>query len=119
MNRALDQERARLRKGRALEMLSDYEEAYQGQQAPHVRQSLITESTGVNADPVLKAVREQLESGRIDTKALPADIAVIELRRGAGTQFDAQVVEAFVAAGREQPTPTRNLVVQAQESCSY
>ena len=62
---------------------------------------------------------DAMTSDRPYRKALPADIAVIELRRGAGTQFDAQVVEAFVAAGREQPTPTRNLVVQAQESCSY
>jgi HD-GYP domain-containing protein (c-di-GMP phosphodiesterase class II) len=31
-------------------------------------------------------------------RALPADAARDELRRGAGSQFDARVVEAFLAA---------------------
>jgi len=60
-----------------------------------------------------------MTSDRPYRKALPPDIAVVELRRGEGTQFDAQVVEAFIAAGRERPAPAYHLVPQAQESCSY
>jgi len=62
---------------------------------------------------------DAMTSDRPYRKALPADIAIIELRRGAGTQFDAEVVEAFIAAGHERPEPAYHLVPQAQESCSY
>jgi HD-GYP domain len=61
---------------------------------------------------------DAMTSDRPYRKALPPDIAVIELRRCAGTQFDAQVVDAFMAAGRERPEPADHLVPQAQESCS-
>jgi putative nucleotidyltransferase with HDIG domain len=61
---------------------------------------------------------DAMTSDRPYRKALPPDIAIIELRRCAGTQFDAQVVEAFLAAGRERPEPALHLVPQAQESCS-
>ena len=62
---------------------------------------------------------DAMTSDRPYRRALPPDIAVVELRRGAGAQFDAQVVEAFIAAGRERPAPAYHLVPQAQESCSY
>ena len=62
---------------------------------------------------------DAMTSDRPYRKALPADIALIELRRGAGTQFDAEVVEAFIATGHERPEPAYVVVPQAQESCSY
>jgi putative nucleotidyltransferase with HDIG domain len=62
---------------------------------------------------------DAMTSDRPYRKALPPDIAIIELRRGAGAQFDAEVVDAFMAAGSERSVPTYHLVPQPQESCSF
>ena len=60
---------------------------------------------------------DAMTSDRPYRKALPHEIALAELERGAGKQFDAAVVEAFIAPQRlRAPAP---LTTQAQESCSY
>jgi HD-GYP domain-containing protein (c-di-GMP phosphodiesterase class II) len=60
---------------------------------------------------------DAMTSDRPYRKALPHEIALAELERGAGKQFDPAVVEAFIAPQRlRAPVP---LTTQVQESCSY
>jgi len=60
---------------------------------------------------------DAMTSDRPYRKALPHEIALAELERGAGKQFDPAVVEAFLAPQRRRaPAP---LTTQARESCSY
>jgi hypothetical protein len=77
---AFELEQQRLRAGRAVGLVSAYEQAaseYGRTGGYHLRpgNSLLSATEGPNADPVLQAVRQGLESGRIDTRQLPHDIA--------------------------------------------
>jgi HD-GYP domain-containing protein (c-di-GMP phosphodiesterase class II) len=62
---------------------------------------------------------DAMTSDRPYRQALPAEIALLELRHGSGTQFDPRVVEAFLAADAVQAAPARQLTPQVQESCSF
>jgi hypothetical protein len=75
MQRALELEQGRLRGGRARDLLSAYEVAYQRQEAPKIGRSLLSATEGPDADPVLRELREELKGGRIDPARLPKDIA--------------------------------------------
>jgi putative nucleotidyltransferase with HDIG domain len=62
---------------------------------------------------------DAMTSDRPYRKALPHEVALIELRRGAGTQFDPVVVDAFLAretARRSEPVAVR---IEASQSCSF
>jgi len=62
---------------------------------------------------------DAMTSDRPYRKALPHEVALIELRRGAGTQFDPRVVDAFLVhegAHQAEPAP---VAVEARQSCSY
>jgi HD-GYP domain-containing protein (c-di-GMP phosphodiesterase class II) len=72
---------------------------------------------------------DAMTSDRPYRKALPTEIAMIELERGAGTQFDPRIIEAFVDALRVEqaatvaapvtaPEPARPQAI-AKGSCSY
>lgn len=61
---------------------------------------------------------DAMTSDRPYRKALPHEVAVIELRRSAGQQFDPTVVEAFVSGVKEQ-SGLRAAVARTQEQCSY
>lgn len=61
---------------------------------------------------------DAMTSDRPYRRALPHEVAMIELQRGSGTQFDPTVVEAFLASERahsREPAPVR---VEAVQSCS-
>lgn len=68
---------------------------------------------------------DAMTSDRPYRRALPAEIATIELRRGAGEQFDPQVVDAFLAAQRQEEPARRRFLARmpaqpkTQGSCSY
>jgi len=48
---------------------------------------------------------DAMTSDRPYRAALPHEIALVEIRRGAGTQFDPDVVAAFLATARRHPAP--------------
>ena len=60
---------------------------------------------------------DAMTSDRPYRKALPHETAIAELQRGAGTQFDPDVVQAFVTQQRHRPRP-RPPLATGQESCS-
>jgi putative nucleotidyltransferase with HDIG domain len=60
---------------------------------------------------------DAMTSDRPYRKALPYETAIAELERGAGTQFDPDVVQAFVTQQRPRPRP-RPPLPTGQESCS-
>jgi HD-GYP domain-containing protein (c-di-GMP phosphodiesterase class II) len=60
---------------------------------------------------------DAMTSDRPYRKALPYETAIAELQRGAGTQFDPDVVQAFVTQQRHRPRPNAPLPT-GQESCS-
>jgi putative nucleotidyltransferase with HDIG domain len=62
---------------------------------------------------------DAMTSDRPYRKALPHEVALVELRRGAGTQFDPMVVEAFVARQSVPQTAHAPLIAETSESCSY
>ena len=62
---------------------------------------------------------DAMTSDRPYRRALPHEVALVELRRGAGTQFDPQVVDAFLARERSRQPKPAALVTEATESCSY
>jgi putative nucleotidyltransferase with HDIG domain len=62
---------------------------------------------------------DAMTSDRPYRKALPHEVALIELERGAGTQFDPAVVQAFLSRERSHATERVPLTVEARESCSY
>ena len=62
---------------------------------------------------------DAMTSDRPYRKALPHEVALIELQRGAGTQFDPSVVDAFLARERSPVQRPRAVAIEASESCSY
>lgn len=64
---------------------------------------------------------DAMTSDRPYRHALPHEIALIELARGAGKQFDPQIVDAFVATLKDSPSSVPQPALRAlpQESCSY
>ena len=61
---------------------------------------------------------DAMTSDRPYRKALPHEVALIELQRGAGTQFDPVVVEAFLARERAHASVPVPRAVEASQSCS-
>lgn len=79
---AIQLENARLRRGRAGELLSafeatkaDYEQTGKYSLRSHLSQPLLSAVEGPQADPVLKQLLSAFESGQLDTRALAPDIA--------------------------------------------
>jgi HD-GYP domain-containing protein (c-di-GMP phosphodiesterase class II) len=62
---------------------------------------------------------DAMTSDRPYRAALSPEIALAELRRGAGRQFDPDLVEAFIACYRGQNRPSLVVVPDAEPSCSY
>ena len=63
---------------------------------------------------------DAMTSDRPYRQALPHEIALIEIQRASGQQFDPAVVDAFVACIQEhEPAVVAAPVVQPQESCSF
>ena len=62
---------------------------------------------------------DAMTSDRPYRKALPHEVALVELRRGAGTQFDPVIVDAFLARASARQTERLPLKAEARESCSF
>jgi HD-GYP domain-containing protein (c-di-GMP phosphodiesterase class II) len=62
---------------------------------------------------------DAMTSDRPYRKALPHEVALIELQRSAGAQFDPVIVTAFLAReGARRPEPV-TLTGETSQSCSY
>jgi HD-GYP domain-containing protein (c-di-GMP phosphodiesterase class II) len=81
--------------GPVAEMVLYHQEWYNGQGYPEGRKGEEI-PIGARIVAVIDAW-DAMTSDRPYRKALRRDVAISELRRGAGTQFDPQVVEAFLA----------------------
>ncbi len=62
---------------------------------------------------------DAMTSDRPYRKALPHEVALVELRRGAGSQFDPTVVDAFLAQEGARAAEPAAIAVGASQSCSY
>jgi HD-GYP domain-containing protein (c-di-GMP phosphodiesterase class II) len=62
---------------------------------------------------------DAMTSDRPYRKALSSEIALAELRRGAGRQFDPDLVETFIGCYRGDSRPTLVAVPNTEASCSY
>ena len=62
---------------------------------------------------------DAMTSDRPYRKALSSEIALAELRRGAGRQFDPDLVEAFIGCYRGDTRPALVVLPGAETSCSY
>ncbi len=62
---------------------------------------------------------DAMTSDRPYRKALPHDVALIELQRGAGSQFDPAVVDAFLARERSRRAEPARVTAEAGEACSF
>ena len=62
---------------------------------------------------------DAMTSDRPYRKALSSEIALAELRRGAGRQFDPDLVETFIACYRGDSRPALVAMPNTETSCSY
>jgi HD-GYP domain-containing protein (c-di-GMP phosphodiesterase class II) len=60
---------------------------------------------------------DAMTSDRPYRKALPHDVAMIELQRGAGSQFDPAVVHAFVARERQAHAEKAPVLEEVTQPC--